>query len=266
MKRLLSIAISLICVFALSSEAFATQYNYGDKARQTLVFDHADLLTDEEEADILIKLETLSEQYMCELVYITTDLYSSEDMERYTKYECRLQQFGFKDTDDYITLVISLHGFYYLAYNDSGNDIISYRNNESDVIDAFTSPLRDEDYYETAIAFADACEMAIQIFDGEIDSEPEFFSLKWIAIAVLIGLVIGFIYTKTLKSQLKTVRSKAAANDYVLPGSMQLTQQNDIYLYSNVRKIPKPKQNSSGKISGGSRSSSSGFGGSGGRV
>ena len=66
-----------------------------------------------------------------------------------------------------------------------------------------------------------------------------------------------------LKSQMKTVRRKAAAGDYVEAGSFQLSRRQDIYLYTTTvrRKI----ESNSGRSGGGSstfRSSSGGsFGG-----
>ena len=68
------------------------------------------------------------------------------------------------------------------------------------------------------------------------------------------------------RGQLKTVRRKAAASDYVRPGSMNVAYANDVFLYSHVNRTAKPKDNDS---SGGSatHTSSSGttHGGGGGK-
>ena len=75
------------------------------------------------------------------------------------------------------------------------------------------------------------------------------------------GLVIGLIAVGIMSAKMKTVRSQSHASDYVRPGSMQLTNQRDIFLYSHVSRRAKPKQTSSGgSRGGGSR------GGAGGRL
>lgn len=64
----------------------------------------------------------------------------------------------------------------------------------------------------------------------------------------------------------QTVRRKAAASDYVRPGSMNVAYANDVFLYSHVNRTAKPKDTDS---SGGSatHTSSSGttHGGGGGK-
>ncbi len=80
----------------------------------------------------------------------------------------------------------------------------------------------------------------------------EILSPGWLLISVIIGIVIAFLYTGFLKSQMKTVKSKPSATDYVVSGSFNVTQQRDVYLYSNTKKTPKPKNNGSSGRSGGS--------------
>lgn len=82
-----------------------------------------------------------------------------------------------------------------------------------------------------------------------------FFSL-------LIGGVVGLIVAFSLKKQLKSVYSKTAASGYMRKNSMQLTEQQDLYLYANVTKTP--RQTDSGRSGhggggGGSHFSSSGI-------
>ena len=84
---------------------------------------------------------------------------------------------------------------------------------------------------------------------------------KTIAISMGVGLLIGLIAVGVMASRMKTVRQQNTASDYVRPGSMQLTNQRDIYLYSHVTRTAKPKSSSSGGgHGGGSR------GGAGGRI
>ena len=62
-----------------------------------------------------------------------------------------------------------------------------------------------------------------------------------ILICLLIGIVAAFIVTGVMKAELKTVKSQSDAGSYVRYNSLELTQSRDIYLYRNVTRRAKPK-------------------------
>ena len=62
-------------------------------------------------------------------------------------------------------------------------------------------------------------------------------------ICILIGLVIGFIVTGVMKSQLKTVRRASAAGNYLAEGSLNLIISTDRFLYENTTRTAKAKSN-----------------------
>ena len=91
--------------------------------------------------------------------------------------------------------------------------------------------------------------------DGYINGFPFNFGFN-LVVCLAIGLVIGLITVLVLKGQLKTVRKQNLAHNYVIPGSMQITVQNDLYLYSDLKQTRKESKSSSS--SGGSRSTGGG--------
>ncbi len=64
-----------------------------------------------------------------------------------------------------------------------------------------------------------------------------------ILVCLLISVVLAFIVTGVMKGQLKTVRSQSDAGSYIRPGSMMVTASEDIFLYRNVTRTPRPKDN-----------------------
>ena len=70
-------------------------------------------------------------------------------------------------------------------------------------------------------------------------------------IAVIIGLIIALLVTSSMKSKLKSVRYQANARDYIRSGSFNLKHSRDLYLYSTVTRVARPKSNSGGSRSGG---------------
>lgn len=75
-------------------------------------------------------------------------------------------------------------------------------------------------------------------------SQPVPFG-EALLIALGIGLLVALIVTLIMKGQLRSVRFKHSASDYVRSGSLRLTQSHDLYLYRNVTRTPRPKNNSS---------------------
>ena len=68
-------------------------------------------------------------------------------------------------------------------------------------------------------------------------------TIEIVLIALALGVLTGFLVAGALKSQLKTVRPENAAGNYVRPGSLILTHSTNLYLYSNVTRTPRPKNN-----------------------
>ena len=67
---------------------------------------------------------------------------------------------------------------------------------------------------------------------------------KHILLAVVIGMVLSFLIPMTmLKNQLKSVRIQPEANSYIQQNTLRFRRQSDTFLYRNVTRIPKPKNN-----------------------
>ena len=67
------------------------------------------------------------------------------------------------------------------------------------------------------------------------------------AICMGVGLLIGLITVGIMSAQMKNVHLQHNAADYVRTNSMKLTNQQDLFLYSQVTKVAKPKDKPSGK-------------------
>ena len=90
---------------------------------------------------------------------------------------------------------------------------------------------------------------------------PQLFSGLRAFVSALVGLVSGLITTGGLKKQLKSVQQQTAAADYMVRDKMRMTDEQDLFLYSNVAKTVRVSENrtgGSGGFSGGSHFSSGG--------
>ena len=69
--------------------------------------------------------------------------------------------------------------------------------------------------------------------------------MNLILVCLGIGLAIGLITVLIMRAQLRSVRNRNTAGEYVVPGSFQLTQRHDIFLYRTVRRVERPQNNQS---------------------
>ena len=125
-----------------------------------------------------------------------------------------------------------------------------------------TPDMADGDYaaaFRTFIQWTDAYVTAAR--EGhpyDVDNMPkEPFSIVYLGVALVIGLITALIVTGVMKSRLKSVAPQRDATSYVRQGSMKLTNQRDLYLYREVHRTERPKESSSSDSGGSSTHTSS---------
>ena len=215
----------------------------------TAVVDGAKLLSREEERELTEKLETISQAYGSRIVIDTIYTIGSVDIDVYTKNYYDGNDLGYGVTTDGILLllVMDIQEFRILSNGAAAEALTPGRIDK--ITDAITQDLSDGNYYEAFDTFADKCEYYL---DGEANGFP-FEAGKTLLIALAVGLVIGLIVAFSLKAQLKSVRMQSRAHHYVRPGSMQLRQSSDLYLYRTVNRTRRQSSSSSRSGSSGSR-------------
>ncbi len=133
----------------------------------------------------------------------------------------------------------------------------------------FVPYLSDGAYYEGFSLFAKLVQVSMEqpgeyYVDDDLQIVPKV--TPWhegLGKGLIVGIVVGGIAVAIMAAGMRNVKPKHSASDYMKAGGVQLTCQEDRYLYQTVTKRARPKSNSSG----GSHSSSSGrsHGGGGGR-
>ncbi len=171
-------------------------------------------------------------------------------------------QFGYGENRDGVLLLVSIGdrkwhistcGYGITAFTDAG---IQYLGEQ------MTPDMADGDYaaaFRTFIQWTDAYVTAAR--EGhpyDVDNMPkEPFSIVYLGVALVIGLITALIVTGVMKSQLKSVAPQRDATSYVRQGSMKLTNQRDLYLYRDVHRTERPKESSSSDSGGSSTHTSS---------
>lgn len=244
------------------------------KAASDLPFlvDDAGLVSAEDASSIESELGNLAEKYDMHFVIVTTDdpaissaMEAADDFFDYNGYGTGSNRSGVLL---YINLTtrdvwISTRGFGITAFTDAGIDYI---------LDQLVDGLGDEAYDETFETFIDLCDDFTHQaknktpYDiGHMPQEP-FPWFGGLILCLALGTIVGLIYILILKGQLKSVAPNESAADYMVRGSMHVTNSREFFLYHTVNRTARTQNNSSG--GGGSathRSSSGASHGGGGR-
>lgn len=232
------------------------------------VFDEAGLLTDAEYYELTDRLEEIRNKFSTDVAFVTTAQLVSETAQASADDIFDYSGYGYGSEKQGILLYICSDSRLY-ALSTHGDDTIKKLNDDAiEYIEEKMLPLlKQDDYAGAAMAYAEACDMLLQTAaDGKPYEAPKSVAsiILTYVIAIAIAAAIAFFMMKNKLAQMKTATAKKEANDYVKPGSMNVTFANDIFLYSNVTQTAKPKNNdssssthtsSSGETHGGSSGS-----------
>lgn len=264
MKKILSILLALSIIFAMSLTVFADTDKNNDSFPK--VTDRADLLSSSEEEQLEKTFENLSEYHVMDICVRTVNNTGDKSIEAYADdfYERHYGENG-------VLLLVDI-GDRELWISTAGKGIDAFTDYGIDqVLDTIAPYFTDMMYAEGFTEFSNQADRLLVSYEqgSPIDvpqKEPVKKSFDYataIAIALVLGLLIGFVVANSQKATLKTVRRKYAAAEYRDEGSFFLTDSRDMFLYHTINRIPRPKieeHNMGGGMMGGSTTHMSGGG------
>ena len=237
MKKMISLLAILLVLTTIILPASAASPRLADEAG---------LLSGPECTAIEKQLDALSGQYGVDVVIVTAKTTGSK-----TPMEYADDYFDYNDyASDGVLLLVSLEegdwwisttGYGITAFTDAGIKYIG---------DKIVPYLSDGEFAEGFTQFADLCDQFLtqaksgDPFDTHNLPKAPFKLLRNVILALVIGVVAAFFATGSMKKKLKSVVQKAQANDYVTPGSLQITKSRDFHLYTHLDRREKPKSGS----------------------
>jgi len=278
MKRVIKIItiltlIAIIVTLALPLTAFANDLT---RPRERFI-DEVGVLTDAQAAELSAMLDEISLRQSFDVVVVVTNSMEPNNPRRYAADFYEQHGFGFGENLDGILLMIALQpernfavvttGYGQYAFTSAGLIFLE---------DLFLPHLRNDRFFEAFTAYANAVDdfvtraRAGERYDTRnipLTPTQRAEARIWAAvISVGLAAIIAGAVVAGWTRQLKSVRSRDFACDYVRKGSFALNLQRDIFLYRNIRRIPRQQNNSGGGRGGGfSSSSGRGFSGRSGR-
>lgn len=220
------------------------------------IFDFANLLSGEEEAKIRSRALALKKKYGMDFVFLFADGvdYSGEfrvyvlDLFHYSGY-------GYDGKKDGVFFALDMFGRdYAVVTTGKSQDAISDENLHK-YGDRFISHLKEAEYYRAMNEYLAVLE---GILSGDIHSAEKQGKFM---MGLLISAVVALLITGIAAYSQKIVIKKQNANEYVVPGSVHVTNRSDIYTHTTTTRRKIKSESKSG--GGGSFSGSSGGSGGG---
>lgn len=219
------------------------------QAAPPLLVDEADLLSNAEEDTLLARLNELRADHRMDIVIVTVNSLRGKSAEAFA--DDFYDEGGY--SEDGILLLVSMEERDY-CISTSGYGISVVTEQGLDYLeDLFLPSLSGGNYSRAFALFIDGCDYLIpQANSAPVYEKPSvhisFFSIFWY---IMIGAIAAFIITGSMKRQLKSVVRQTGANSYIRSGGLNLTQRQDTFLYRNVTRVAKPKDNGGGSHGGG---------------
>lgn len=233
------------------------------------VIDYSDLLTESEEASLEESIATIGAQYQFDIVILTVDNLEGMTPGNYAESFYSTYGYGYSESNDGVIFLLSIaERDWYIATEGQGDVVIN--DYCLDIMEETVIPyMSDGDYaygFQEFVSLTNA--FVEQASIGEpysYDNEYESFgdALFEFGIVLLAAGAIAGIYLYTLVRSMNNVRPQTKADAYMRRDTFKLRHHSDRFLYSNVTKIPKPKDN--GGSHGGGGHGGGGGGGRGGK-
>lgn len=259
MKKTVCLILSLVLGFSL----FVT----GVGAVRPNIVDDADLLTPQQEHLLETTTDVIRDDHDFDAVIVTVNSINGSDIETFADDYYDYNGYGVDFQKSGVLFLVDMENRkWFISTTGMGIELIS--DSEISYIEQKAIPyLSRGEYSECFAEFLGICKEILELdsqglpfsLSDDYNESPQSFNVfKNIIIALVVGFVIAFIIVMTMKGKLKTVRSKVGASDYVSPGSMNVTESNEIFLYRHVNRTPRQQNNSKGRSGAGVRVGSSG--------
>lgn len=258
MKRKLTALIT--CVLLLLTLPMAV---FADEL--PMVVDNAGLLTAEEAASLNTKALALREEYEMDIVILTVDALDGKRPQDYADDFFDYGGYGYGDDYSGILLLLSMENRDWYIFT-SGDGI--YALTDYSIQACMEEPLSymgQGDFYGGFNAWLDGLPVYLESFhndapiDGQADYSEDYYhgdregvvyyheeKAPNLFLSLIIGLAVAGISVLVMRASMNTKRSQRGAASYLVEDSFHLRTHQDIFLYSNIQKTPRPKQTSSG--------------------
>lgn len=248
------LALAALCVIPASAGYTPVQSGSG----KVYVYDELDVLSESEEADLTQRLESLSNKYNMDFVFIAVESAGHDD-DRRIAFADDFYDYGDYRTDGILYMYEEESTFKYLSTTgkciyafDAGEDRGYYDNSaiQDDMLDEIDYCTDRGEYYESVLKFIEKSDFYVDYYvtNGEAYVAPEppaAYPAGWAAILTGLSAIIAGSKKKKEKNKLNDVKINPYANDYIVKDGVNVIGGNEIFLYSTVSRTVRETSSSS---------------------
>ncbi len=251
-KKFLSIFLALILCFALIPSVLAD-------SSKSVIYDQENLFDDADTDTLNAKLAELCNTYNVDVAIVTAPSLDGKTAQEYADDFYDENGIGQGDSKGGILFMISSAERKW-AISTAGYGIYAFTDDDLEYIsDNFLPYLSDGDWYSACTSFILDCGPCLVAaedddqsydpndFDNDYDDDYQpitsssYFSVAWLGMALIVGLISAFIGMRVMKSGMKSVSMRESAADYLRAGSFKPGRQQDLFLYHTVTMTARPK-------------------------
>lgn len=245
MKRISSFVLLLLVICAVAFPLSAAA-----KTPPALV-DGADILSSGQFRELSKRLETLRSTYNVDVAFVIADEITGADAQSEADDIYDYNGYGVGETHDGI-LYFVCEATHEYAFSTCGSGITIFNDDGLEYIDNAMLPhLKNGDYYQAVSVYADKCEELIHMAANGQPYKKKINMLYVIAGMILLPLAAAFALMTRKLAKMNTAVMQPDAMQYMKPGSMDISNSRDIFLYSTVTKREKPKDSTTHTSSSG---------------
>lgn len=219
---------------------------------QQKISDAAGILSADEENALQEQMLQTAERYECDVAAAAVESCGSRTPGQFAEDYYLSNGYGYGAESDGIFLLVSMgdRQFYYATFGKATEIFTDYGLERIDEI--VTPYLSDGEYYEAFSVFGKlAAEFAEEwengrAFDTDHKYKEEMSIVMRLLISLAAGLAAAGLILAGLFAQLKSVRARGGAYEYIREGSFRVTRQRDVFLYRTVTRIKREKPQSGG--------------------
>lgn len=234
--------------------------------------DEAQLLSEDQAQELNQKFEKASEKLGIDVIGLTTVNLDGMDAENYAREYYRSHDYAeegiilMMDIEDRMWALVAMDqaiSMYPTRVRDNMSEEFVPYLSDGDYQEAFENYLMNVEYYHH-IYKTSGSENYEDALDAErFEANKGYYFLVGSGIGLVVGLIIALLVRSALISQCRMVKPEYAAQEYLVRNSMKMRQSQDYFLYRNLIRTPRPKDDD--RSSSSSSSSSHDSGGSSGR-
>lgn len=262
-KKTASVFLSVVLLTSCALPVMAK--TIPDERQLPRLVDDANFLDEEEKSEIEEKLDSVSEEYECDVAVVTADGIDGQDIVDYADDFFDYNGYGMGEDKNGILLAIDMDTRKWNISTHGEAETLFTSEIQDDISDSFLTYLSDGEYLNAFEDYADSCAYYLSFYAededalaagyeyDDYDEYDDYEYSSWyiedyipqILISIGIGFVIALIVTGVMRGKMKSVRMKANAADYLVDNSLEVTRSHDLFLYTRVTKTEKPKNDDS---------------------